>query len=188
MPTLAFDPEETTHWEATQPRTVAPEKWKQFEGYASEIFTAFGMTSTHRGPNPHRPVSCARCSTRHQGTRATPSSSPPFRRSAAAAPTATSRRSSRDPSSSSRCASTTRFRFTVMPTSVTSRTRRSSASQSSRAWSECSLAASLCRSALAWRSPTSSFACSSLTASPFTFRQCTSAPRCGECARVTPAP
>ena len=38
-----FDPEETTHWEKTRPRTIAPEKWKQFERYAAEIFSAFGM-------------------------------------------------------------------------------------------------------------------------------------------------
>ena len=38
-----FDPEETTHWETSRPRTIAPEKWKQFEGYAAEMFSAFGM-------------------------------------------------------------------------------------------------------------------------------------------------
>ena len=43
MSSLAFDPEETTQWEKTRPRTIAPEKWKQFEGYAAEIFSAFGM-------------------------------------------------------------------------------------------------------------------------------------------------
>src|ERR1700680_1121857 len=43
MTSLAFDPEETTHWEQIQPRTVSPEKWKQFEGYAAEMFKAFGM-------------------------------------------------------------------------------------------------------------------------------------------------
>jgi len=43
MPSLAFDPEETIQWEQTHPRTISPEKWKQFEGYAAEIFTAFGM-------------------------------------------------------------------------------------------------------------------------------------------------
>jgi GTP cyclohydrolase IA len=43
MATLSFDPEETTHWEQVRPRNVAPEAWKRFEGYAAEIFTAFGM-------------------------------------------------------------------------------------------------------------------------------------------------
>src|SRR3989475_11372172 len=43
MSSLAFDPEETTHWEKTRPRTIAPEKWKRFEGYAAEIFSALGM-------------------------------------------------------------------------------------------------------------------------------------------------
>ncbi len=43
MSTLAFDPEEPTHWEQTRPRTITPARWKQFEGYASEIFEAFGM-------------------------------------------------------------------------------------------------------------------------------------------------
>jgi GTP cyclohydrolase I len=43
MPSYAFDPEETTQWEQIRPRTVSPARWKQFEGYAAEIFTAFGM-------------------------------------------------------------------------------------------------------------------------------------------------
>ena len=43
MSTLAFDPEESTHWEQTHPRTITPARWKQFEGYAAEIFEAFGM-------------------------------------------------------------------------------------------------------------------------------------------------
>lgn len=43
MPTLASDPEETTQWEKVRPRTISPEQWKRFEGYAAEIFAAFGM-------------------------------------------------------------------------------------------------------------------------------------------------
>ena len=43
MSTLAFDPEESTHWEQTRPRTITPARWQQFEGYVSEIFEAFGM-------------------------------------------------------------------------------------------------------------------------------------------------
>ena len=43
MSTLGFDPEETTHWEQTRPRSITPARWKQFEGYATEIFDAFGM-------------------------------------------------------------------------------------------------------------------------------------------------
>src|SRR5260370_11987428 len=43
MSTLAYDPEETTQWEKVSPRTVGPEQWKRFEGYAAEIFKAFGM-------------------------------------------------------------------------------------------------------------------------------------------------
>jgi GTP cyclohydrolase I len=43
MSSLAFDPEETTQWEKTRPRSVSPEQWDKFESYAAEIFTAFGM-------------------------------------------------------------------------------------------------------------------------------------------------
>ena len=43
MSTLAFDPEETTHWEQVRPRVITPEQWTKFEGYAAEIFQAFGM-------------------------------------------------------------------------------------------------------------------------------------------------
>jgi GTP cyclohydrolase I len=43
MSTLAFDPEEATQWEKTRPCVIAPEQWQQFEGYAAEIFEAFGM-------------------------------------------------------------------------------------------------------------------------------------------------
>ena len=43
MSTLAFDPEETTHWEQSHPRSIAPEQWAKFEGYAAEMFSAFGM-------------------------------------------------------------------------------------------------------------------------------------------------
>src|SRR5258708_14442069 len=43
MSTLAFDPEEATQWEKTRPRTIEPEQWTRFEGYAAEIFEAFGM-------------------------------------------------------------------------------------------------------------------------------------------------
>jgi GTP cyclohydrolase I len=43
MSTLAFDPEETTQWEHTHPRTITDAQWKKFEGYTAEIFEAFGM-------------------------------------------------------------------------------------------------------------------------------------------------
>jgi GTP cyclohydrolase I len=43
MSNLAFDPEETTHWEKVRPRDIAPDQWKKFEGYAAEVFEAFGM-------------------------------------------------------------------------------------------------------------------------------------------------
>src|SRR4029077_2753971 len=43
MSALHFDPEESTHWEQTHPRAIAPETWSRFEGYAAEIFEAFGM-------------------------------------------------------------------------------------------------------------------------------------------------
>ena len=43
MSSFAFDPEETTQWEKIQPRAVSPAEWERFEGYAAEIFTAFGM-------------------------------------------------------------------------------------------------------------------------------------------------
>ena len=42
MSKLSFDPEETTRWEETHPRVVSPEQWQRFEGYAAEIFAAFG--------------------------------------------------------------------------------------------------------------------------------------------------
>src|SRR5258706_14113987 len=43
MSTLAFDPQETTHGEQTHSPTIKPEQWPKFEGYAGEIFKAFGM-------------------------------------------------------------------------------------------------------------------------------------------------
>jgi GTP cyclohydrolase I len=43
MSSLAFDPEETTHWEQVSPREISPDKWKRFEGFAAEMFEAFGM-------------------------------------------------------------------------------------------------------------------------------------------------
>ena len=43
MTSLAFDPEETNHWEQVQPRTVSPEQWKKFEANAAEMFESFGM-------------------------------------------------------------------------------------------------------------------------------------------------
>jgi len=43
MSSLRFDPEETTHWEQVQPRSIPPDRWKTFESYAAEIFEAFGM-------------------------------------------------------------------------------------------------------------------------------------------------
>ena len=43
MTRLAFDPEETTHWEQVQPRTISPEQLKKFEANAAEMFEAFGM-------------------------------------------------------------------------------------------------------------------------------------------------
>src|SRR3982075_2857549 len=55
MSTLAFDPEETTQWEKTRPRTVKPEQWTRFEGYASEIFKAFGMDLDTPGTRHTRP-------------------------------------------------------------------------------------------------------------------------------------
>src|SRR5947199_6524198 len=56
MSTLAFDPEETTQWEKVRPRNVTPEQWKRFEGYAAEIFQAFGMDLDTPGTKntPHR--------------------------------------------------------------------------------------------------------------------------------------
>src|SRR5258708_756693 len=43
MSSLAFDPEETTHWEQVQPREISPDKWKKFEANAAEMFQAFGL-------------------------------------------------------------------------------------------------------------------------------------------------
>src|SRR5436309_12360058 len=56
MSTVAFDPEETTHWEQVRPRHISPELWKKFAGYTSEIFDAFGMNLDTPGTKntPHR--------------------------------------------------------------------------------------------------------------------------------------
>jgi GTP cyclohydrolase I len=43
MSMLSYDPEETTNWDKTHPRSITPERWRAFEGYAAEIFEAFGM-------------------------------------------------------------------------------------------------------------------------------------------------
>src|SRR5712664_2436226 len=43
MSTLAFDPEETTQWEKTHPRTITDAQWTKFEGYTAEILEAFGL-------------------------------------------------------------------------------------------------------------------------------------------------
>jgi GTP cyclohydrolase IA len=43
MSSVSSDPEETTQWENVRPRAISPEQWKSFEGYAAEIFEAFGM-------------------------------------------------------------------------------------------------------------------------------------------------
>lgn len=43
MSSLAFDPEETTHWEQVRPREISPDKWKKFEANAAEMFESFGM-------------------------------------------------------------------------------------------------------------------------------------------------
>ena len=43
MPSLSSDPEETTNWEKVRQRSISPDRWKRFEGYAAEIFEAMGM-------------------------------------------------------------------------------------------------------------------------------------------------
>jgi GTP cyclohydrolase IA len=43
VPSLSSDPEETTNWEKVRQRSISPDRWKQFEGYAAEIFEAMGM-------------------------------------------------------------------------------------------------------------------------------------------------
>jgi GTP cyclohydrolase I len=43
MSSLAFDPEETTHWEQVRPREITPDKWEKFEANAAEMFQAFGL-------------------------------------------------------------------------------------------------------------------------------------------------
>jgi len=43
MASVSSDPEETTQWENVRPRSIGPDQWKRFEGYAAEIFEAFGM-------------------------------------------------------------------------------------------------------------------------------------------------
>jgi GTP cyclohydrolase I len=43
MSSLTSDPEETTQWEKIRPRKISPATWQKFEGYAADIFTAFGM-------------------------------------------------------------------------------------------------------------------------------------------------
>lgn len=37
------DPEETSRWEQVRPRPISPERWKEFQGYVAEIFSALGM-------------------------------------------------------------------------------------------------------------------------------------------------
>jgi GTP cyclohydrolase I len=49
MSSLAFDPEETTHWEQVRPREISPDKWKRFEAFAAEMFEAFGMNMNTPG-------------------------------------------------------------------------------------------------------------------------------------------
>ena len=43
MASLSSDPEETTNWEKVRQRSISPDRWKRFEGYAAEIFEAMGM-------------------------------------------------------------------------------------------------------------------------------------------------
>jgi GTP cyclohydrolase I len=43
MSSLTSDPEETTQWEKIRPRMISVATWQKFEGYAAEIFTAFGL-------------------------------------------------------------------------------------------------------------------------------------------------
>jgi hypothetical protein len=74
MSTRAFDPEETTQWEKVRPRTIDPEQWKRFEGYAAEIFQTFGMDLDIPAPGLLRPGSSARCSTPPRDMKAMPSS------------------------------------------------------------------------------------------------------------------
>ena len=116
---LHIDPEDEVLWEVVRPRNVSLEQWDRFQGYVSEIFGASGMDletpSTSRTPD--RFLKALLDST--NGTRVTPSCSPPFPRSAAVAPTVGSARSSKVLSRSSHCANTTRFPSTVWRTSDT---------------------------------------------------------------------
>src|SRR5450756_2189373 len=43
MISATSDPEETVAWEKTRPRSIGPAQWSAFEGYATKIFTAFGI-------------------------------------------------------------------------------------------------------------------------------------------------
>src|SRR5450759_1753175 len=43
MISATSDPEETVAWEKTRPRSISPSQWSAFEGYATKIFTAFGI-------------------------------------------------------------------------------------------------------------------------------------------------
>jgi GTP cyclohydrolase I len=43
MISATSDPEETVAWEKTRPRSIGRAQWSAFEGYATEIFTAFGI-------------------------------------------------------------------------------------------------------------------------------------------------
>jgi len=40
---MVLDPEEITQWEQINPRKIDREQWKRFEGYVTEILSAFGM-------------------------------------------------------------------------------------------------------------------------------------------------
>jgi GTP cyclohydrolase I len=37
------DPEESTAWERSRPRSIGEKDWSRFQGYVGEIFSAFGM-------------------------------------------------------------------------------------------------------------------------------------------------
>ena len=66
MSTLAFDPEETTQWEQIRPRKIEPQQWQKFEGYAAEIFEAFGMDLDTPGTlTTPKHYTCERSSTHH---------------------------------------------------------------------------------------------------------------------------
>jgi len=116
-------PEETTHWEKTRPAPSPLRSGSASEGYAAEIFSAFGWTWTRREQETAVPIP-ARAVRSHNGTKVTKRS--PHSDRMPRGPDCNISQVIEGPTSSSHCASTTLFRSTGTAHRLTSRTKRSS--------------------------------------------------------------